>query len=153
MANTYTQLLVQVVFAVKHRESKVTEEIRVPLEKYMTGIIQNNKHKMLAIYCMPYHCHILVGLHPAQSISDLVRDIKSNTAKWINENKHTPSKFNWQEGYGAFSYAKSQLDVVVKYILNQPTHHRRKTFKEEYLNFLEKFNVEYDHKYLFEWIE
>ena len=152
MANTYTQLLIQFVFAVKHRESQITEDKRVPLEKYISGIIQNNKHKMLAIYCMPDHCHILVGLHPTQSISDLARDIKSNSAKWLNDNQRTNCKFNWQEGYGAFSYAKSQLDVVVNYILNQPSHHHKKTFKEEYIDFLKKFNVEFDNQYLFEWI-
>ncbi len=153
MPNTYTQLLIQFVFAVKHREAKITDALRIPLEKYISGIITNNKHKLLAIYCMPDHCHILVGLHPSQSISDLVRDIKANSSKWINDNKHTKSKFNWQEGYGAFSYAKSQLDVVVKYVMNQPEHHRKRTFKEEYIDFLEKFNVEFDTQYLFEWIE
>jgi REP element-mobilizing transposase RayT len=153
MANTYTQLLIQFVFAVKHRESKINETTRQPLEKYITGIVQNNNHKMLAIYCMPDHCHILIGLHPSQSVSDAARDIKSNSAKWLNEQEILKSKFNWQEGYGAFSYAKSQLDVVVKYILNQPEHHRKKTFKEEYCDFLIKFNIQYDDQYLFDWLE
>jgi REP element-mobilizing transposase RayT len=152
MANTYTQLLIQLVFAVKHREAQIHEDIRESLEKYLAGIIQNNKHKLLAIYCMPDHCHILVGLHPGQSISDLVRDVKASSAKWLNENNYTRSKFNWQEGYGAFSYSKRQLDVVVNYILNQPRHHRKKTFKEEYIDFLKKFNVEHDNRYLFDWI-
>jgi len=152
MANTYTQLLIQFVFAVKHRESQIQEDFRVPLEKYISGIVHNNKHKMLAIYCMPDHCHLLVGLHPNQSVSDLARDVKANSAKWLNDNNYIKSKFNWQEGYGAFSYAKSQLDVVVNYILNQPIHHRKKTFKDEYIDFLEKFNVAFDNQYLFEWI-
>jgi len=153
MANTYTQLLVQFVFAVKHRKSKVHANIRIPLEKYITGIVQNKNHKMLAIYCMPDHCHILIGLNPDQSIADIIRDIKSNSSKWLNQQNALNSKFNWQEGYGAFSYAKSQLDVVIKYILNQAEHHHTQTFKEEYIEFLEKFNVEYDNQYLFDWLE
>ena len=153
MANTYTQILIQFVFAVKHRESKINEEARVPLEKYITGIIKNNNHRMLAIYCMPDHCHILIGLNPKQSISDAARDIKSNSAKWLNEQNVLKSNFNWQEGYGAFSYSKSQLDTVVNYIRNQPEHHKVKTFKEEYFDFLEKFNVQYDHQYLFTWLD
>jgi REP element-mobilizing transposase RayT len=119
----------------------------------MSGIIKNNSHKLLAIYCMPDHCHFLIGLNPSQSISDLARDIKSNSSKWINEQELLKSPFHWQDGYGAFSYAKSQLDAVVKYILNQPEHHKGQTFKEEYINFLQKFNVEYDEKYVFDWIE
>lgn len=150
MPNTYTQLLIQIVFAVKHRQRLVTEDLRVPLEKYISGIVAKNGHKMLAIYCMPDHCHILLGLNPSQSISDLVRDIKANSSKWVNEEHRTSVKFNWQEGYGAFSYAKSQLDAVVNYILNQPAHHSKRSFKDEYLEFLEKFNVEYDERYLFE---
>jgi REP element-mobilizing transposase RayT len=153
MPNTYTQILIQFVFAVKHRESKINAEIRVPLEKYITGTVQNNKHKMLAIYCMPDHCHIFIGLNPSQSISDTVRDVKSNSAKWLNEQAFLKSKFNWQEGYGAFSYSKSQIDVVVNYILNQPKHHKNRTFKEEYIDFLQKFDVEYEDQYLFDWLE
>jgi REP element-mobilizing transposase RayT len=153
MANTYTQLLIQLVFVVKYRRAMIHEDFRVPLEKYMTGIIQNNKHKLLAIYCMPDHCHILVGLHPSQSISDLARDIKSNSSKWINDHNYTIAKFQWQEGYGAFSYAKSELDRVVKYILNQPERHRKKTFKKEYIELLEIFHIEYEHRYLFDWLD
>lgn len=153
MGNTYTQLLVQIVFAVKYRRSIIHEDFREPLEKYMTGIIQNNKHKLFAIYCMPDHCHILVGLHPAQSLSDLVRDIKSNSSKWINDHQYTNSKFQWQEGFGAFSYAKSELDRVVKYILNQPENHRKRTFKKEYIHFLNIYHVDYDEQYLFDWFD
>lgn len=108
---------------------------------------------MLAIYCMPDHCHILIGLKPTQSISDTARDIKSNSSKWVNEQNIFKSKFNWQEGYGAFSYSKSQLDTVVNYILKQAEHHRKKTFKEEYLELLKNFDIEYDNQYLFDWIE
>ncbi|MFT6827861.1 MAG: putative transposase [Roseivirga sp.] len=153
MSNTYTQILIQYVFAAKYRESLITDELRIPLEKYICGIIGNNHHKPLAIYCMPDHCHILVGINPSQSISDLARDIKSNSSKWLNEHYFKNSKFKWQEGFGAFSYAKSQLNVVVKYILNQPQHHQKQTFKEEYIDFLQKFNVQYDSQYLFDWIE
>ena len=147
MANTYTQILIQYVFAVRNRESLIKESFRVPMEKYISGIISNKGHKMLGIYFMPDHCHILVGLNPSQSISDLARDIKSNTTKWVNE--HIKMKFNWQEGYGAFSYGKSQLDMVVNYIYNQPEHHKRTSFREEYVTFLKKFNVPFEDQYMF----
>lgn len=153
MPNTYTQLLIHLVFAVKNREALINENIRPDIEKYIAGIIKNNNHVLLTQYCMSDHCHILIGLNPNQSISDLVREIKSNSSKWINDNKHTPFKFNWQEGYGAFSYSKSQLDTVVNYILNQKEHHKKRTFKKEYLDFLEKFNIQYDDQYLFDWID
>jgi len=153
MANTFTQILIQFVFSVKNRDSLISETIRPEIEKYIAGVIRNNQHTLLAQFCMPNHCHILVGLNPKQSISDLARDIKSNSSKWINANKMIPFKFQWQEGYGAFSYSKSQLDAVCSYILNQKEHHKMKSFKEEYLDFLKKFNLEYNEKYLFEWIE
>lgn len=150
MANTYTQLLIQFVFAVKGRQSLIEEKNRERVEQYMCGIISNKKCKTLAIYCNPDHCHILIGLNPLLSISELVREVKSNSSKWINENKLIRGKFSWQEGYGAFSYSKSQLDSVVNYIKNQPIHHQKKSFKKEYLEFLKKFNVEYEEKYLFD---
>jgi len=108
---------------------------------------------MLSIFCMPDHIHILVGLTPDFSISDLVRDIKAGSSKFINDNNWILGKFNWQEGFGAFSYSRSQIDTVIKYILSQEEHHKKKTFKEEYIEFLKKFEIEYDEKYLFEWIE
>jgi putative transposase len=153
MANTYTQLLIQVVFAVKGRQNLILEKNREPIEKYICGIISNKKSKPLAIYCNPDHCHVLVGLHPTVSVSQFVSDIKANSSKWINEQKLVSREFEWQDGYGAFSYAKSQLDIVVKYILNQPIHHRRFTFREEYLDFLKKFEIEYDEKYLFDFLD
>ena len=153
MANTYTQLLIQFLFAVKHRESKINESIREPLEKYITGVAQNNNHKMLAIYCIPDHCHIFLGLHPMQSVSEAARDIKSNSSKWLNDQKKLHTKFNWQEGYGAFSYSKSQMKTVINYVLNQPEHHKKRTFKEEYRDFLVKFNIQHDDQYLFDWID
>jgi len=153
MADTYTQLIIQIVFAVKGREGIVSEKYREPIEKYITGIITKRGSKLLAIYCNPDHIHILIGLNPDGSISELVRDVKSNSTKWINENNWFKGVFKWQQGYGAFSYSKSQLDNVVNYILNQPEHHKKKSFKDEYFEFLEKFEVVFDEKYLFEWIE
>lgn len=150
MANTYTQILVQIVFAVKGRQNLISEKHREPIEKYICGIVANKKSKPLAIYCNPDHCHILIGLHPSVSISEMARDIKANSSKWINENKWVMGKFTWQEGYGAFTYSRSQLNQVVQYIRNQPEHHRKKTFREEYIDFLEKFEIKYDGKYVFE---
>ncbi len=151
MANTFTQIYVQVVFAVKGRNNLISNSVRVKTEKYICGIVSNNKSKPIAIYCNPDHVHILIGLHPSIAISDIVRDIKASSSKWINENKWVKGQFRWQEGYGAFTYSKSQIDTVVKYILKQPEHHRKKSFKEEYLNILRKSDISYDEKYLFEW--
>ena len=153
MPNTYSQIYIQIVFAVKGRQNLISKNNREELHKYITGIVQSREQKMLAIFAMPDHVHILVGMKPNLSISDLVRDIKAGSSKYINDNKWIQGKFNWQEGFGAFSYAKSQQDLVVKYILNQEEHHKTKSFKEEYLEFLEKFEIDYDEKYLFEWIE
>lgn len=151
MANTYTQIYVQIVFAVQGRQNLITEKHREKLEKYICGIVSNKKSKPLAIYCNPDHTHIFIGLHPAISISDITRDIKANSSKWINDNKWILEKFNWQAGFGAFTYSRSQIDSVVKYILNQPEHHKGTTFKDEYINFLKKFEIEYEEKYLFKW--
>ena len=156
MANTYTQIYIHYVFVVKGRDNLIKETIREELQKYITGIIKNHGHLCFTIYSMPDHTHILVGLNPNQSISDLARDIKANSSKWINEKKFLRSKFNWQVGYGAFSYAQSQVQTVVKYINNQPAHHRKTSFREEYIDFLSKFKVDYKEEYLFEfldWIE
>jgi len=150
MANTYTQLYIQIVFAVKHREGIIASHWKDELYQYITGIIRNNKHKLISINGMYDHVHILVGIHPAQSVSDLIQDIKANSSKWINEKKFIKGKFEWQSGYGAFSYGKSQIKMVVEYIENQEKHHAKKTFKEEYLEFLQKFEVEYDEKYIFQ---
>lgn len=153
MANTYSQIYIQIVFAVKGRQNLITKENREELHKFITGIVSNREQKLLAIFAMPDHVHILIGMKPNISISDLVRDIKAGSSKFINESKWINGKFNWQEGYGAFSYSKSHLDNVIKYILKQEEHHKKQTFKEEYYSFLEKFEIEYDEKYLFEWIE
>lgn len=153
MANTYTQIYIQIVFAVNGKQNLISKENREELHKFITGIVSNRGQKLFAIFAMPDHVHILVSMNPNVSISDLVRDIKAGSSKFINDKKWINGKFNWQEGYGAFSYSKSSVDSVVKYILNQEEHHKKKTFKEEYFNFLEKFEIEYDSKYLFEWIE
>ncbi|MGE4541792.1 MAG: IS200/IS605 family transposase [Bacteroidales bacterium] len=153
MANSYTQLYVQYVFAVKGRANLIKETFRDEIEKVISGIVTNHNSKTYAIYCNPDHVHILVSIHPTISVSKLVEQIKSGSSKWLNEKRYLPGKFHWQEGYGAFTYSKSQIDQVVKYILNQPEHHKKRTFREEYLDFLEKFEIEYNPKYLFEWIE
>lgn len=153
MANTYTQIYIQIVFAVQGRHNLISESNREQLEKYMCGIVSNKKSKPLAVYCNPDHTHILIGLHPSVSISDMARDIKANSSKFINEEKWIRGKFSWQEGFGAFSYSKSQIGAVAKYILNQHEHHKKKTFKEEYVNFLEKFKIDYNEKYLFDYYE
>lgn len=149
MANTYTQIHIHFVFAVKFRHGIIQSKWKEDLYKYIAGIIQNNNHKLLAINGMPDHIHILIGLRPAQSISDLMKEVKQSSSKWINENKLINGHFEWQEGYGAFSYSKSQINQVINYIQNQELHHKKKTFEEEYLDFLEKFEIDYDEKFIF----
>lgn len=153
MPNTYSQIYVQIVFAVKGRQSLIPTQHREELHKFITGIVENRHQKLLSIFCMPNHAHLLIGLQPSIAISDLVRDIKASSSKFINDSGWLKIKFNWQEGFGAFSYSKSQIDTVVRYILNQEAHHKKQSFKEEYLDFLKKFNVDYDERYLFEWID
>ena len=149
MPNTYTQLHIQFVFAVKYRDGVIQASWKDELYKYITGIVQQNKHKLISINGMSDHIHILIGMRPHQSISDLMQDVKGNSSKWINEKKLVKGKFEWQEGYGAFSYDKSQMKDVILYIENQEQHHKKKTFREEYLDFLIKFEIEYDEKYIF----
>ncbi len=153
MANTFSQIYIQVVFAVKGRENLISKDWKDELYMYITGICKNNHQKLIAINGVSDHIHIFIGLKPSMAISDLVKDIKAYSSRFINEKQWIKGKFSWQEGYGAFSYGHSQLDTVIKYIQNQEAHHATKTFKEEYLEFLAKFEVEYDEKYLFEWIE
>ena len=150
MANTYTQIYIHIVFAVQGRQNLIPKEHKEELHKYMTGIIQNKGQKLIAINSMPDHVHIFIGMKPTIVLSDLVRDVKNNSSNFINDKKWIRGRFNWQKGFGAFSYAHSQIDTVAKYILNQEKHHGQKTFKEEYLEMLKNFNVEYDEKYLFE---
>ena len=154
MPNTYTQLFIHVVFAVKGRENLLQKKHREVLQKYMTATIQNDGHKMLAIFCMPDHVHFLVGLNPSVSISDMIQDVKRASTNFINEKKLIHGHFNWQKGFGAFSYSKSQVPNVCEYIYeNQEGHHRKRTFKEEYIELLKLFEVEYDEKYLFEFYD
>ncbi len=151
--STYSQIYIQVVFAVRGRESLIHPDWEERLYQYITGIVQNKGQKMLAINGMPDHIHFLIGMKPSCCLSELVREVKKSSNAFIKEEKLTPFQFHWQEGFGAFSYSHSHLDNVIRYIMNQKEHHRTKTFREEYMSFLEKFNVEYNEKYLFEWIE
>jgi len=152
MANAYTKIYLQIVFSPMGRENVIPVKHSEELQKYTTGIIQNKKHKLLAIKYMGDHVHILIGYLPSQPLPDLVRDIKANTSRFINEKRWIPGKFQWQEGYGAFSYSHSQINDVAQYIDKQEEHHKRASFKDEYLKLLEKFEVEYDTEYLFDWI-
>jgi putative transposase len=149
MANTYTQIHIQAVFTVQDRNSIILNSWKDELYKYITGIIQNNKHKLLAINGMPDHIHILLGLRPSQSFSDLMQDIKGNSSKWINEKRLVRGKFSWQEGYGAFSYSKAEIPYIVQYINNQKEHHSKRSFLEEYLDLLKEFEIEFDDHYIF----
>jgi putative transposase len=149
MANTYTQIYVHVVFAVQGRQGLLKREDREELHKYITGIVRNKGQKLIAINSMPDHVHILLGIKPNIALSDLVRDIKASSSAFVNEKRWVHGRFNWQEGFGAFSYGQSQLDDVIAYIQNQETHHRKSLFKEEYLDLLKRFNISYDEKYVF----
>ncbi|WP_264521650.1 IS200/IS605 family transposase [Flavobacterium sp. N1994] len=149
MANTYTQIHIQFVFAVKHRDGLIHSTFKEELYQYIAGIIKYHNHKLLVINGMPDHLHLLVGMRPTQSISELMQDIKASSSKWINEKQFLKVKFEWQEGYGAFSYSKSSVNRVIDYIKNQEQHHTIQTFQEEYLEFLKLFDIEYDAKYVF----
>lgn len=153
MANTYSQLYVQFVFAVQNRTSLIQSKWEVELYKYITGIVKNNNHKMIAINGMPDHLHIFVGLHPTQSISDIMRLVKGESSEWINSQKLVLGKFKWQEGYGAFSYGRSQIDQVYKYVMNQKAHHETRSFLEEYVQLLQKFGIPYDERYIFKSVD
>jgi len=149
MANTYTQIYIHVVFAVEGRQNLIAPEHNDELQKYITGIITAQKHKLIVINNMPDHLHMLIGLRPDAALSDLVRDVKAGSSKFINEKHWVRGRFSWQEGFGAFSYARSQLDTVIHYIQNQHNHHAKQSFRDEYMELLEKFGVDYDRKYIF----
>jgi len=153
MAGTYSQIYIQIVFAVKGRENLILKQWKNDLHKYIAGIIKGKDQKPIIVNGMPDHIHAFIGLRPSMAISDLVRDIKNNATNFINDNKLVRGKFSWQDGYGAFSYSHSQIKSVYNYILNQEKHHTKRTFKEEYLELLKKFEIEYNEKYLFDWIE
>ena len=148
MANTFTQIH-QFVFAVQFRAAFIHKDWKERLHQYITGIIQNNQHKMLQINSMPDHIHILIGMRPSQSVSSLIQNVKSESTKWINDNHFTKSQFAWQEGYGAFSYSKSSLPAVIRYIQNQEKHHQKHSFIDEYKVFLKAFEIDYDERYIF----
>mgnify|MGYP001554572775 CR=1 FL=1 len=149
MSNTYTQIHIQCVMAVKYRQSLIAPEWKEQLNKYITGIVQNQGHKMIAINRMPDHLHMFFGFRPTQSLSDLMRLVKGESSEWINLQRFTPAVFRWQEGYGAFSYSKSHVQKVTNYVMNQEEHHRKQTFLEEYRQFLEQFEIDYDERYIF----
>ena len=153
MAGTFSQIYIQVVFAVQHRESIIHSTWEEELYKYISGIVRNKGQKLLAINGMPDHIHIFIGMKPSCCLSDLVREVKKSSSEFIKEKRFTKFKFNWQEGYGAFSYGHSQIDTVAKYVMNQKEQHKKQTFKEEYLSFLKKFEIEFKDEYLFKWID
>jgi REP element-mobilizing transposase RayT len=153
MASTFSQIYIQVVFAVELRQALITRVFKEDLQKYITGIIRKQGQKLIQINCMPDHAHLLIGLKPSKALSDLVRDVKSDSSEFINGKRLIKGKFNWQEGYGAFSYSHSHLDSVIAYIRNQEKHHGRRSFKREYLSMLKKFDVAYEPRYLFEFAE
>ncbi len=153
MANAYSQIYIQAIFAVEHRAGLIGNEWKEELFKYIGGIFRNNKEKLIAIGGIKDHIHLLFGLRPSTAISDLTRDVKSDSTIFINEKGFLRGKFNWQEGFGAFSYSRSQLDAVAKYVLNQEKHHSKRSFKDEYVALLDRFEVEYEDRYLFKWIE
>ncbi len=153
MANTYAQIYIQFVFAVFGRGNFVPQKHKEELHKYISGIVAKRNQKLLAVNCMRDHCHLFIGYKPTVLMTDFIRDVKAASSGLINEKKWIVGKFAWQEGYGAFSYSRSQIDYVVNYILNQEAHHRKKKFKEEYLDLLHEFEIEYNERYLFEWYE
>jgi REP element-mobilizing transposase RayT len=153
MPGTFSQIYVQVVFAVKGRDNQLQKPWRDEVFKYMAGILKAQKQKPIIINGVADHVHLFIGIKPNMSVSELVRDVKNNTSKFINSQNWLVGKFEWQEGYGAFSYSHSHIGNVYKYILNQEEHHRKRTFKEEYMDMLEKFEVPFEERFLFDWIE
>jgi len=153
MANTFSQIYIQTVFAVNGRLSLIRPEFKEELYKYITGIVRNKHQKLIATNGMSNHVHILIGLKPAIALADLVREIKVGSSDFINRKKWVRGRFSWQEGYGAFSYGHSQLDTIIRYIQNQEQHHRRRSFKDEYLASLKKFEIPFEEKYVFQFLE
>ena len=153
MANTYTQIHIQAVFAVQNRRCLIDRKWKDELYKYIIGIIQNYNHKVLQINGMPDHIHILFGMRPTQSLSDLMQKVKQDSSKWINKKGFVNERFSWQEGFGGFSYSKSQLPKVIHYIQNQENHHKKQSFLEEYMDVLKDFEIEFDDRYIFKSID
>lgn len=153
MANTFSQIYLQFVFAVKNRECLISKDNKEELHKYITALVQNRKAKMLAINCMPDHIHLFVGFKPTVLISDFVKEIKVESNEFVNSKHWIKGKFSWQEGYGVFSYSHSHIDNVIKYVLDQENHHQKRTFKEEYLQLLQKFDIAFEDRFLFDFFE
>jgi putative transposase len=153
MANNFIQLYTHFVFAVKHRKAQIKKEHKERIHQYITGVVEKDKHKMLAVHCMPDHTHLFLGIHPTKSVSDIMEAVKSISSKFINDQNLTNTKFEWQRGYGAFSISRSRIDSVCQYIFNQEEHHRKKSFKEEFLQMLKEHEMEYDEQYLFDFFE
>ncbi len=153
MANTFTQIYIHSVFTVKNRECIIRPNWEEELYKYIAGIVQNNGHKMLSINGMPDHIHLFINMQPTQGISEMIQKVKANSSRWINDNKFVLGRFSWQEGFGAFSYSISQIDQVVKYIIDQKRHHKKESFGDEYLKILHQFDIEYDTRYLFDFFD
>jgi len=149
MANTYSQIYIQIVFAVEGRQNLIDPKHNDELQKYMTGIVTAQRQKLIAINNMPDHAHILIGQRPDSALSDLVGDLKSGSTNFINRQRWIKGRFNWQEGFGAFSYSRSQLDAVIRYVKNQQKHHQRHSFRDEYIKLLDRFDVPYDERYIF----
>src|ERR1700748_609657 len=149
MPNTYSQIHIQCVMAVKYRQALIESSWKEQLHKYITGIVQNHGHKLIAINSMPDHLHLFIGFRPNQSLSDLMRLVKGESSEWINKQNFTQATFRWQEGYGAFSYSRSHVQTVTDYVMNQEEHHRKRTFLEEYQQLLEHFGIEFDERYIF----
>jgi len=149
MANTYTQIHIHVVFAVQNRTSMISDSWKDQLFKYITKIVQNNGHKVLQINGVYDHVHILIGMRPVQALSDLMKQVKQDSSKWINEKRLAPDHFSWQSGYGAFAYSKNEVPKVIKYIKNQEEHHEKESFSNEYISLLKYHQIDFDEKYLF----
>jgi putative transposase len=153
MANTFSQIYIHTVFAVSNRQSLIKSEFKEELYKYITGIVKNQRQKLISINGMPDHVHILIGLKPAMALADLVQEIKTDSTNFVNRKRLVHGRFSWQEGYGAFSYGHSQLDTIIRYIQNQETHHQQRPFKDEYLSLLRKFDIGFEDKFVFKFIE
>jgi len=153
MANTYTQIYIQLVFAVEGRRSLIPKEHKVEIYKEMTTVLQNKKQKVMAINGMPDHVHLLIGQSPDIALSDLVKDVKIASSRLINDKRWVRGHFNWQLGFGAFSYSRSQVSRVAKYIEDQERHHAKRSFRDEYLALLKNFDVEYDPTYVFTFVD
>ena len=153
MANTYSQIYIQVVFAVESRQSLISRENKEELHKYLTGVVTERQQKLLAVHCMPDHTHMLVGLRPSMALSNLVHDVKIASANFVNRQAWVAGRFGWQEGFGAFSYGHSQLTRIIRYIQNQEQHHAKLSFREEYLRFLRKYEIDHDERFVFKAVE